>query len=241
MSETSITTRSPGRQTNLTTHLQIDTMVHVIITNAKQSERFPGKNEILLDYTLDYVAREAPLSYNIWMVLRENDENHQGCINFGSNHVLYAPRDEKYDDHLTLMRWITEYINDPDGKYILLQLTQPVRRSGLLQDAVHNISEDNIVLSYTSWTDDSWRMVDDGTLDNINMRDDEMLHKFMDGSLYGWMGSPDKIFSPTKQRKVWISNGIAPVTDIDRPWQYDRQYIDGVGQLLNSNEKRILR
>lgn len=210
---------------------------HIIITDAKESKRFPGKNQILSHYTLNWASEEAYDDAHFWYVFRE-DEEFKGRIDMNNCHILFAPENKKYDDHKTLLEWIYEQINDKAGKYVLLQLTQPVRRYGLLKETIDNIGDGKVVLSYVTWPDNKWRMVDDGTLEYMEQRDD-IPHKFFDGAVYGWQGKPDKIFDLKNQEKTWVDNGIAPVCDIDNPWEYSEKYIEGLQDLVRKNQESL--
>lgn len=211
---------------------------HIIITNAKQSERFPGKNEILLDYTIDWLIEEADDTMEFWYISREDEVFPEGRIDLNNCHILFAPENKKYDDHKSLLEWAEIEINGgKNDKFVLLQLTQPVRRKGLLQEALEVSTKDNVVVSYSEWTNEHWRTVDKGTLEFIDDRDKESSHKYYDGAIYVWQNDVKKIFDLPNQNKVWVKNGTMPVCDIDRPWQYSTDYIKGLEELVKQNEE----
>lgn len=211
---------------------------HIIITDAKESERFPGKNQILLGHTVDWLAGEADDTMEFWYVSREDEIFPEGRIDLGNCHILFAPKNKKYDDHKSLLEWAEAEIDGkPNDKYVLLQLTQPVRRKGLLQDALGASTKDNVVVSYVQWVDEHWRIVDKGTLEYIGGRDKEKPHRLFDGSIYVWQNGAGKIFDLPNQKKAWVANGTMPVCDIDRPWQYHGAYLEGLKELCNENER----
>ncbi len=210
---------------------------HVIITDCKESQRFPGKNGLLKEHVAEWLMEEyVPDNMHVWYVLRE-DENFTQQVDFDNWHVLFCPDAKEMDDHKKLIKWIWQEIAEDDDKGILLQLTQPVRKQGLLMETEELIELDNVVVSYTEWTNEHWRMVDNGTLEFVGERDEEVSHKFFDGAVFGWQGNPEKIFDIVNQKKTWVENYIGPVCDIDRPWQYSADYIRGLGELVKQNEE----
>ena len=210
---------------------------HVIICDAKESERFPGKNQILLDHTVDWLMEEADDTTEFWYVSREDEVFPEGRIDLDNCHILFAPKNKKYDDHKSLLEWTETEINGKSNdRYVLLQLTQPVRRKGLLQEALEASREDNVVVSYVQWTNEHWRIVDKGTLEYLDERDKEKPHRLFDGSIYVWQNDVKKIFDLPNQNKAWVANGTMPVCDIDRPWQYSTDYIKGLEELVKQNE-----
>lgn len=188
------------------------------------SLRFAGKNEILLQYTVDWACKEIEDDCDIWLVYSEGMPKKR-C--FGVIHDIYCPPEIK-DDHKEIMRWCVEYISwqggQEDDGFIALQTTQPRRRKGLLRDCVQvlgNVDKDTVIVSYCLQDDMSWRLVDKGTLDRVGERSDD-LHKYYDGALYAWTGNnSDLIFDLPNAKKCWLYNGRQYVCDIDYKWQYD--------------------
>lgn len=100
-------------------------MVHFIILNCKDSSRFPGKNARLLKYTLDFVVKERELlpGSQIWYV-SDTDKK----LDIPDYHHLVLQKNEM--SHLEVIRWTQNQISPADDdKMVLLQLTQPVRRT----------------------------------------------------------------------------------------------------------------
>lgn len=109
---------------------------HIIIPMTHDSLRFAGKNEKLLQYTLDWLSREAVDDYDVWFVYAEGMPKKR-C--WGILHDIYCPPEIK-DDHKEILRWVVAYIEWQGGKvddnYIHLQTTQPRRRKGLLSETI---------------------------------------------------------------------------------------------------------
>lgn len=77
-----------------------------------------------------------------------------------------------------------------------------------------------MVVSYVLADSPDWRCVDEGTIDKITNRSDN-LHKYYDGAIYAWRGNnSDLIFDLPNADKLWICNGHQYVCDIDYEWQY---------------------
>lgn len=64
---------------------------HIIITDAKESERFPGKNQILLGHTVDWLAGEADDTMEFWYVSREDEIFPEGRID-PATAIFYSHR-----------------------------------------------------------------------------------------------------------------------------------------------------
>lgn len=85
---------------------------HIIIPMTHDSLRFAGKNEKLLQYTLDWLSREGVDDYDVWMVYSEGMPKRR-C--WGILHDVYCPQEIK-DDHKAVLRWAVSYIEWQGGK-----------------------------------------------------------------------------------------------------------------------------
>lgn len=212
-------------------------MVNILILNTKESERFPHKNEFLLKYTVDWLRNELKTIGQDYKVVYVTRENMKAQVPILNNLVhLESPDDDSISsNHRAVLGWVVEHFN-PNDKFVQLQLTQPVRREGLLKDVIDKIENDNVVISYTMTRDDSWRIVDNGTLENVESRSDD-IHRYLDGAIDGWTGNPEKIFDLPIRKKTWVRNMFGPIVDIDYRWEYHSDYIKGAQALCNQNEK----
>lgn len=214
--------------------------INILICDTKESERFPGKNDLLLDNTINWLLDEIQdftedENVHVWYILREGS-NFNGSFDFNNCHIIFSPNDSTSDSHKKLFKWFESKYGMPGDVYVQPQLTQPIRRSGMLREAVDAVTSDNVVLTYTLWGSSAWRMVDNGTLENESDRNDD-IHRFYDGALYVWMGDSDKIFDLRNQNKVWVKNYCGPVCDIDHPYEFNSEYLKGLGKLAKQNEK----
>lgn len=120
----------------------------------------------LLDEIQDFNEHE---NVHVWYILRELCGPHKcgfdGKLDFDNCHIIFSPNDSTSDTHKELLQWFEESYGKQDDVYVLLQLSQPIRRSGMLREAVDKVDNDNVVLSYTMWGSSAWRMVDNGTLE----------------------------------------------------------------------------
>lgn len=184
-----------------------------------------GKNALLERYTWDWLSRENTDGCDIWVVYPETMPPHNA---HGSIHTLAYP-ESLINDHQGVIRWTVAQIERLGGRktdrYIQLQLTQPRRRKGLLQDTLQALAKakrKQVVVSFVQCEDSAWRKVDFGTLSSVNQRADDVLHCYYDGAIYAWTGNnSDAIFDLPNADKVWVNNGHQYVCDVDYDWQYN--------------------
>lgn len=162
-------------------------MVHIHIT-VQESGRFPGKNDLLWEYTRVWLANE----------LMELEEPYE---------VIVTVRGAGLDARKVPGAWnvlVVEgvpYTHEGDlrtacrtagrvGAHVLLQLTQPLRRRGLLADALQALRghRDATVMSACGGQ--------------------------MAGALYAWYGDPRCVFA--RENPYYVDN-IGHKVDIDRP------------------------
>lgn len=132
-------------------------------------------------------------------------------------------------------------ITSPDATWVQVQLTQPVRRFGLLSDVLTAVDDKNLVLTYAEWDDLKWREVlDKGSLPwDYRQRDEKPSKRYYDGAVAAWRGDVSKLFRLYDENvpKTWVKNTMTPVCDIDSPWQYHNEYLTGLSKLANQNNK----
>lgn len=213
--------------------------INILICDTKESERFPGKNDLLLDNTINWLLDEVQdfsedENVHIWYISRVGS-GFNDSFDFNNCHIVFSPDNSISDNHKELLQWFDESYGKQDDVYVLLQLSQPIRRNGMLREAVDKVEDDNVVLSYTMWGSNAWRVVDNGTLEHESDRDDD-IHRFYDGAIYVWKGNSAKIFDLKRQKKEWVHNYVGPVCDIDHPWEYERSYIKGLKNLSKQNK-----
>lgn len=226
-----------------------------IIVPWKDSVRFPGKNDMLWRYTEEYIRSEIPLMASE-LGFKKSDI-HVHILTRGSCRVpvfdckvpfsvIEAPDTGKclYDD-MSHWRTVTSDAVNPDCAYAMLQVTQPVRRKGMLVDAVNMLSSTDIELvrSYCKCEDDRWRVImSDGKPFDFGWAYTHHTHgkgpvEMYDGALYAAAGGCIKWLTNEYVRDGWVYNYTGPVLDIDYPHEYNDMYIRGIQALANQNTK----
>ena len=214
-------------------------MVKLIVCNTKESRRFPGKNRLLAQITFDWIQEEIKdlkEPVEVYYIQRENSLSVP--LKFDNFNLVYCP-DESADVHLEVFKWFERTYGATDATYVQLQVTQPNKRKGLLKDILDKVTDDNMVLAYSVWDNEHWRIVDNGTLEFEDERSTSGLSKFYDGSVCAWRGPVEKLFDLKNQRKVWVENSFAPVCDVDHRFHFNSVYLTGLQTLTkqNQNEK----
>lgn len=182
-------------------------MIHILICN-KPSTRFPGKNELLFDYTYLWLLREA------------RELNEEFCVyTVGKRLNVTVPRgwrhiDTPCNNHHEDIKLAMEAIEaDAFDAYALPQLTQPLRRRGLLIEAVDLMREYGLpVISASRETVKDWRKID--VMGKWGERGNDAIRLMYDGALYVWSNDTfGSVFDNTAPHSV-IANADA-VVDID--------------------------
>jgi hypothetical protein len=115
-----------------------------------------------------------------------------------------------------------KHLQNPDV-VVLLQLSNPIRRPGLLFDAVNLAAVSNrVVTSCVFDYSDDWRRVRDDR--SIIPRSTEKVFK-IDGAMYAWNPSVVPVYEVFQPRapKEWVLNYECEVADID--WRYQENPI----------------
>lgn len=215
--------------------------ITVLVPWYRQSTRCPSKNKALWPYTRDWLTRELEHMPDNWWVdvlvlgAKGNSELYEDVPPLNWTYALYSQRedlqplagllDAAYDNH-DLHRC---------DALVLAQLTQPVRRKGLLRDCVDELlaSEDPskvLVRTCTYWSREEWR----AEYPAAQQEDVQAYH--YDGALYAWAGRPTWVGNTDDNRlAAWVHNYTGPVVDVDYKWQWCPEYIAGVQALADRN------
>lgn len=197
----------------------------IIICNNKDSKRDPGKNGRLYCFTADWLKREAEAitkktDFEIQIIETRSQQDMPGGVesfNLCKNAEWTIVSADICDLHCDAVREAMKHLKNSDV-VALLQLSNPVRRPGLLFDAVNLAAVSNRVVTscVLDYTDD-WRRVRSDKA--IGIRSYEKVMK-IDGAMYAW--KPDdvtvyEVFQPLAP-KEWVLNYEGEVVDID--WRY---------------------
>lgn len=182
-------------------------MIHVLICN-KPSTRFPGKNELLFDYTYIWLLGELSLIdeecsvYTVGKRLNVDTPRAWTHIN--------TPCNNHHED----IRMAMEAINADDSDvYVLPQLTQPLRRRGLLSEAIDKMREFGLpVISASRSRIDEWRELD--MLGRWKKQDASGKRLIYDGALYVWNNKNFKHVFDNSSPHTIVEN-VDCVVDID--------------------------
>lgn len=209
---------------------------NVLIPWTKESTRFPGKNGLLWHYTRDWLLRELEelpegMEGRVFLATAKGLEGVPDVLPAGW-HRLVLPSEAQVNGHEWTIRAAMEDAGDCGGIWVQLQLTQPVRRHGLLADAVAAVDGGYIphgscLSSHVAWFDESWRA---GTLGTSKSSGCAQLY---DGAIYAWQGEPD--WFARRAIIPGLLNYSGPVVDIDFPEQFSPEYIAGVQKLAGIN------
>lgn len=187
----------------------------ISIPNTKKSERFPGKNKLLAQHTIQWINQELaysdlPEDWDIELVEIVSpwtDETITPYQKFNSGFE---------DDHQKSLEALQKAFKA--DVHVHLQVTQPQRRRGLLRDAVNTLLATNadVISSYVTWKNDyNWREIvktSKGHMFSFDKRSNEWKH-YYDGAIY----------VAKDLTKLWdydahwdfVYNTHSPVVDID--------------------------
>ena len=103
-------------------------MVNIIITNTKESTRFPHKNEKLLTYTFAWLENELQhlnrADVQVWYIMRENAKGNDYACHHPNFHIVRSPDNATSDSHRALFAWLQESIlTDLNDTWVQVQLT----------------------------------------------------------------------------------------------------------------------
>lgn len=170
-------------------------MIHVLIT-VKESERFPGKNRLLWGYTQAWVAQEMQgilEDVRVWVVGEVGPflDLVPGrwrvlCFHEGDHGRLQALAEAE------ILKLCADEVDDGvEPVFVLCQLTQPLRRRGLLADMARCARAMGSAVSVTDVRRVAWREkpVPDKAVDRRPMCEvaDASWVPCVDGACYAWL------------------------------------------------------
>ena len=191
--------------------------VKILIPNSKESFRLPNKNRFLRHYTLKWLDEELKDISNDYDIEVIELRNSKVQVDTSSDNQysyqiksLFCP-DEVSNEMRDLLGWTEKRLES--AIIVLLQLTQPIRRRGLLKDALRaiNVNDGGLICSYVKQPyNEAWRVIRDDNWDEDMRRLKEPYLRLYDGALYCWynfseayeldQAEMDKYFSKEQQR-----------------------------------------
>lgn len=170
--------------------------IEIYIPNSKESERLPNKNRLLRQYTLDWLEEELKTLPKDWQVSVLELRNERVKVDTSNDCKLsftieprFAPNEASHEMQDLLHR-MTD--NAPqDAIKVLLQLTQPKRRKGLLLDAIkaHLRNPELLTTSFVEQPFEAWRIVRFRNWNEYSRtRKDGQSISLYDGAVYAWRG-----------------------------------------------------
>ena len=183
-------------------------MVHIFIT-VKPSTRLPGKNARLAGYTIAWLAMELLYStepVRVYTVGARSELPARLPTNW--QHIECLTGTHRGDIEQA-ERAAAPAVGDV---CVLVQLTQPLRRCGLLADVVEQTRSHGCAVTVCNGRQDDWRTILPGGRWKQTKGQRVALH---DGALYGWLpGKAAAIFCATAEHGVVINYAGQPV-DVD--------------------------
>ncbi len=182
-------------------------MIHVLIT-VKPSVRFPGKNRRLFHYTAIWLAYEImnlQEPVQVWTVGARGELPEHLPPTW--RHIQTATGTHKGDIE-EAMRQIAP--NAENDIFVLLQLTQPVRRAGLLANIVDAAFCRGVAVSASTAEINGWRTLSGEGSWDFNKTPHA---KMIDGACYAWRPRYlEEVFDPeARHGYVMNTNGIVDV------------------------------
>lgn len=203
-----------------------------VIVPWKASERFPGKNLLLWPYTVEYLDAELAHTATmfsgtaVWIAARDDgDALPDECTVAG---IPVRTCMVHGNSHMSDMQEWSESVGVGDrDTVVMLQVTNPVRRPGLLSDAAYAAARGSIVRSYTKCDNTAWL-----DLREPGPRPDMPVINVLDGAVFAapggdmsWVGERDP------RPCTYIFNYRGPVCDIDTPDQFDETLVRALSQM----------
>lgn len=192
------------------TYLTTNVMVHVLIT-VKPSSRFPGKNARLVGYTVAWLAMELLHMVEPARVYTVGSRTELPAVMpLGWEHIECKTGSHRGDiDHAE-----AQVAPAPGDVMILAQVTQPLRRMGLLADVAMLARRKGCAVTACDARQEDWRTLTAAGTWNACKGRRTMLH---DGALYGWQpGKVGMVFDAAAPHAVAINYPGQPV-DVDVP------------------------
>lgn len=202
-------------------NMKSKTKVKILIPNSKESVRLPNKNRILRHYTLEWINEELKTlndDYEVQVIELRNEKIAVDTSTDDRYHYqikpIYCP-DEVSADMKDLLAWAEMRLES--SVIVLLQLTQPIRRKGMLKDALTAISynDGGLICSYVKQPySEAWRIIREDNWDEDIRKNKEQYLRLYDGALYVWYNfseayklpqeEQDKFFTKDQQKFLGI-------------------------------------
>lgn len=201
----------------------------------KASARFPGKNLLLWPYTARYVADSIPTVEGmftdiLWYIVARDDGEQLPDTSSAEDAagIPLTVFKAHGSSHMTDMQEWSESIGVADGDVVvMLQVTNPVRRPGLLRDAVDAAARGSIVRSYTRCDNTAWL-----DLSAPGPRPSAPTIDLLDGAVFAAQGGDMSWVGERDPRPcTYIFNYRGPVCDIDTPDQFDEAMVHALSQM----------
>lgn len=192
-------------------------IINITIPNTKASTRFPGKNALLADHTVTWLNEELKdLKDHKVTVLEVISPDTPQCVTpYGKLTVDSGLTHEQVCMEVEERTYADVYVH--------LQLTQPKRRKGLLNDAINALvtSDKEVISSYAEWYDDyTWRLITNDTF-RKELHTGDRMRKYYDGSIYVAHSLYNIFREPTVTKWGFIKNLKGPLVDVDYPEQWN--------------------
>lgn len=185
-------------------------MLHILIT-VKPSERCPGKNKALAELTYKWLKEEIKNIKEPFKIYTVGYKSEVAECLSSCTHVECAT-----GSHCSDIKFAESIIKaNPDTDiFILLQLTNPVRRKNLLKDAVEKVrNTGKSTVSCCITYENKWRVLDEkGRWSKIKPSNTS---RMIDGALYAWLPSnADTIFDAAAEHSI-VDNIHGSYIDVD--------------------------
>ncbi|MBQ8516401.1 MAG: glycosyltransferase family 29 protein [Akkermansia sp.] len=187
-------------------------MIHVLIT-VRESSRFPGKNRKLAPYTIAWLLTEMAYCRETVKVYTVGKRSELPLrLPVGWVHIPTSCRSHREDVEEAELR-IQPAAEDV---MLLVQVTQPLREHGLLEQAVRCIREGHTgCVTATQQPASNWRMLNDNGSWGVPQKGSRLV---ADGQLYAWRpGCAAEIFNPSARHMIILTHHRWGMVDIDVP------------------------
>ncbi|MBQ4635153.1 MAG: glycosyltransferase family 29 protein [Akkermansia sp.] len=202
-------------------------MIHVLIT-VKESVRFPGKNRKLAPYTITWLLTEIAYCTEIVKVYTVGKRSELPLrLPIAWEHIPTS-----CNSHMEDVKIAEDYIQPaPEDVVLLVQMTQPIREHGLLEQVVSCIRSGNTCcITATERPADNWRTLDNNGSWGQSTREKQLL---ADGKLYAWRpGCSEEIFNHQARHMLVLSQQRWGIVDIDEPEEIPPGLLSMAAELL---------
>ena len=202
-------------------------MIHVLIT-VKESVRFPGKNRKLAPYTITWLLTEIAYCTEIVKVYTVGKRSELPLrLPIAWEHIPTS-----CNSHMEDVKIAEDYIQPaPEDVVLLVQMTQPIREHGLLEQVVSCIRSGNTCcITATERPMGNWRALNNNGSWGQGAKEKRL---FADGKLYAWRpGCSEEIFNPQARHMVVLSQQRWGIVDIDEPGDIPPGFLSMAAELL---------